>query len=249
MARPRRAGRPRRRSGQRDVGRRPSRCDRSPCRSSGCRRAPYVARCLVRSGGEVVAVRRPVDVCWVLRRSTAAPRPGHAPSDVVLGQIGRRLVHRGGEPANRSAPGRRAARPAQLGGRPGRGSEAPPAIRGRLRAGPGRPRAGGVRRGRDHARRAVRRASRGCGAGVRARLGQMARETAPAPSPRFEMPRSSNRRWSRPTLRSPRPTGLGHSALAVQALEAGLRELPASLELQAMLAELKISECRHLSAR
>ena len=74
-----------------------------------------------------------------------------------------------------------------------------------------------------------------CSAGPDGRV-----ETSQAPLGRFEMPRTSNPAMV-PAYLALASTyrDLGQNALAVQALESGLRQLPGSPELQAMLAEVK----------
>ena len=62
---------------------------------SGLSAGPYVARLVIRSGGEVVAtLQRPVEIVLGASPAPAGVHPESRPSDVLIGQIGRRLVQR-----------------------------------------------------------------------------------------------------------------------------------------------------------
>ena len=203
----------------------------------------YIARLLIRSGAEVVAtLQRPVDVVLGTAPETASPRPEQRPSEVVFGQIGRRLVQR--LAASQRTEVRQAA--AHIDRRNwaaalDAASAAPAAdfeaacARGLADFGREQYAAAATTLGaqfdahRDDAALAfvlgwARRAS-GDGPGAISAF-RSAAHVEPGMVPAYLALASTYR-------------DLGQIALAVQALEWGLRELPASPELQAMLAEVK----------
>jgi len=203
----------------------------------------YIARLVVRSGAEVVAtLQRPVDVVLGTAPETASPQPEDSPSEVIFGQIGRRLVQR--LAASQRTEIRQAA--AHLDRRNwaaalDAASAAPAAdfeaacARGLADFGREQYAAAAITLGaqfdahRDDAALAfvlgwARRAS-GDGPGAISAF-RSAAHVEPGMVPAYLALASTYR-------------DLGQSALAVQALEWGLRELPASPELQSMLAEVK----------
>jgi tetratricopeptide repeat protein len=203
----------------------------------------YIARLLIRSGAEVVAtLQRPVDVVLGTAPETASPGPEQRPSEVVFGQIGRRLVQR--LAASQRTEVRQAAAHIDRrnwGAALDAASAAPAAdfeaacARGLADFGREQYAAAAITLGaqfdahRDDAALAfvlgwARRAS-GDGPGAISAF-RSAAHVEPGMVPAYLALASTYR-------------DLGQSALAVQALEWGLRELPASPELQAMLAEVK----------
>ena len=135
----------------------------------------YIARLVLRSGGEIVAtLQRPVEVVLGSTPENAGVKPGGRPSDVLVGQNRPKAPAAArGEPAPRNPAGRGASRPKELdsrlhgrGGRPRRG------FRRRVCARPGCSRPGRVPCGGPDVQSPVRGSSRRRGGRIRARLGQ-----------------------------------------------------------------------------
>jgi len=203
----------------------------------------YIARLVVRSGAEVVAtLQRPVDVVLGTAPETASPQPEDSPSEVIFGQIGRRLVQR--LAASQRTEIRQAA--AHLDRR-----NWAAALDAASAAPAGDFEAASARGLADFGREQYKAAATTLGAQFDTHpddaalafvLGWARRASGDVPGALGAFRNAANLEPGMVSAYLALATtyrDLGQSALAVQALEWGLRQLPASRELQNMLAEVK----------
>ncbi len=210
---------------------------------AGLSAGPYIARLVIRSGSETVAtLQRPVDVFTGAPPQTTAARSESRPSDVLAGQIGRRLVER--LAASRRSEVRLAASyldqrnwTAALTAAASAPADDPDAACARGLANLGR---------EDYAAAASTLSVQFDGhpddAAVAFVLGWARRAIGDGPG---AIGAFRNAAHLEPAMipahlaLASTYKSLGQNALAIQALESGLRQLPGSPELQAMLAEVK----------
>ena len=211
---------------------------------AGLTAGPYIARLVVRSGSEVVAtLQRPVEIVVGSPPAAAANPAGTRASDILLGQIGRRLVQRlaaSPRPEIRQAAAHLDKRnwAAASGAAAAAPADDVEAAFARGLADLGREDYAAAadtfgllfERGPDDA------------AAVAFVLGWARRATGDGPG---AIGAFRNAAHLEPAMvpahlaLASTYKSLGQSALAVQAIESGLRTLPGSPELQAMLADLK----------
>ena len=202
----------------------------------------YIARLVIRSGGEVVAtLQRPVEIVPGSTPENMGVKAGNRPSDVLVGQIGRRLVERlatSQRPEIRQAAAHLDQRnwSAAFSAAAGAPAQDLDAACARGLADLGR---------EDYAAAAQtfsQQFDARPDAAVAFVLGWARRATGDSPG---AIGAFRNAAHLEPAMvpahlaLASTYQSLGQPALAIQALESGLRHLPGSPELQAMLAELR----------